>query len=283
MTHTRNRSNLTLLTFLTLLLASTLIATGCASTGTATSAAEAPEAPAKPDYTQEMGENGLPTPRALFSRSINATGGEEALRAVEYTTVKGKMAMPAMGMEGDMVLQTKAPNMMVMNIVLGGLGTMNTGFNGTHGWNDDPMSGPQLLEGRMLTEMKRQADLLAVFNYADTYPERETVEQTEFEGMQVYKVRLVDSDGVESTQYFDVDSSYLVGTVGVQTSPMGEAEITTILGDYKDFGAIKLPSNTTIKIMGMDIKQTITEVTFDPIEDAAFEPPASIQKLIDAQ
>ncbi len=281
MTHFKHKS---LKNLLFLIIAAALLAAGCATGGSGDAAAPAKAAAAaKPDFTQEMGENGLPTPRALLARFIEATGGEDTLRAGQSSTAKGKFMMPAMGMEGDLVLKAKAPNKMVMDIDLGGFGAMNTGFNGTHGWSDNPMAGPQLLEGPMLAELKKQADFFAVFNYDETYPTQETLEQVDFEGMQAYKVRLVDTEGNEATQYFDVETSFMVGTVGTQVSEMGEMEVTTVIGDYKAFGPIKVPTMTTLKMMGMEIQQTVSEINFDPIDDSAFTPPASIQKLIDAQ
>ncbi len=276
----RNRTK----SLVVLLAIAALVTVGCASGGgSAGDSMDAPKAAAKVDYTKEVGENGLPTPRALLARYVEATGGEEAIRSGEYSTVTGKFMMPAMGMEGELVLKTKAPNMMVMNIDLGGFGAMNTGFNGVHGWSDNPMAGPQLLEGQMLDEMKRQADFYAALNYDKMYPTQETQEQVEWEGVQAYKLHLVDAAGKESTQYFAVDSGLLVGTVGSQTSEMGEMEVTTIMGDYEQFGPVKVPTSTTMKMMGMEMQQTVTDVNFDPIDASEFNPPASIQKLIDAQ
>ena len=257
-------------------------AIGCASSG-APGAGDAPAPAAKPDYTQEMGENGLPTPRALVARFIEAIGGEEAIRAGDQATITGKMRMPAMGMEGSMTLYTKAPNMMNMMIDLGGFGAMNTGYNGEHGWSDNPMTGPQLLEGQMLTEMKRQADFYSELNYDENYPTQETLEEVDWEGSTAYKAKFVDTDGNETIQYFDKESSLLVGTEGKQTSEMGEMDVTTVLSDYQEFGGIKAPSKTVLKMMGMEIEQTVESVSFDPIDDAMFTPPEAIQKLIDNQ
>lgn len=254
---------------------------GCASTGSG-GGAEAPAA-AKPDYTQEIGENGLPTPRALVARFIEAIGGEEAIRSGEYATINGKMRMPAMGMEGTMTLYTKAPNMMNMQIDLGGFGSMNTGFNGEYGWNDSPMTGPQLLEGEMLTEVKRQADFYSELSYDENYPVQETLEEVDWEGSTAYKVKFVDADGKETIQYFDKESSLLVGTEGKQVSDMGEMDVTTVLSDYEEFGPVKAPTKTVLKMMGMEIEQTVEAVSFEPIDDAKFAPPEAIQKLIDNQ
>ena len=67
----------------------------------------------------------------------------------------------------------------------------------------------------------------------------------------------------------------------MQSSDMGEAEVTAVIGDYKDFDGLKLPGKTTTEVMGMEITQTIDEVIWDDVPEDAFEPPASIKALME--
>lgn len=135
----------------------------------------------------------------------------------------------------------------------------------------------------MLTEVQRQADFYSELNYDENYPTQETLEEVDWEGSAAYKVRFVDADGKETIQYFDKESSLLVGTEGTQTSEMGEMDVTTVLSDYQEYGPVKAPSKTVLKMMGMEIEQSVESVSFDPIDDSKFAPPEAIQKLIDNQ
>ena len=64
------------------------------------------------------------------------------------------------------------------------------------------MTGPQLLEGQMLTEVKRQADFYSELSYDENYPTQETLEEVDWEGSAAYKVKFADADGNETIQYF---------------------------------------------------------------------------------
>jgi hypothetical protein len=259
---------------------------GCASTkggggGAAEPAAAAKDSapPArKADVKSEVGANGLPTPAALLARYVDALGGESALRKHQSSTRKGKMAIAAMGMEGSTTIQAAAPDKLVMNIETG-MGAMNQGYNGTIGWSDNPMTGAQLLDGDQLASMKLQADFYGPLNYSKHFTSMETVEETTFDGQAAYKVKAVNTAGKEQTQYFAKDTGLLLGTQGIQSGPMGESEVKTTFADYKDFGGSKIPGKVTIDVAGMQIEQTVETVTFDDVDAAAFEPPASVKAL----
>ena len=268
------------------ILAATLVAilvlAGCASSkggGAPEPAARDSAPPAKKaDVRAEVGANGLPTPAALLARYVDALGGEKSLRAHQSSTRKGKMSIAAMGMEGATTVHAAAPDKLVMNIETG-MGAMNQGYNGEIGWSDNPMTGAQILEGDQLANMKLQADFFAPLNYSKHFTTMETVEETTFNGQAAYKVKLVNTAGKESTQYFAKDTGLLLGIQGVQSGPMGESEVKTSFSDYKDFAGSKIPGKVTIDVGGMQIEQTVETVTFDDVEASAFEPPAAVKAL----
>jgi hypothetical protein len=260
-----------------------LVLGGCASTrgggGGAAEAAKDSAPPAKKaDVKSEVGANGLPTPAALLARYVDALGGEAALRKHQSSTRKGKMSIAAMGMEGQTTMYAAAPDKMVMNIETG-MGAMNQGYNGEIGWSDNPMTGAQLLDGDQLATMKLQADFYGPLNYSKHFTSMETVEETEFAGQAAYKVKMVNTAGRESFQYFAKDGGLLLGSQGVQAGPMGESEVKTSFSDYKDFGGSKIPGKVTIDVAGMQIEQTVEAVTFDDVDPAKFAPPSAVAAL----
>jgi hypothetical protein len=273
----RNLMGMTLAVFCISILA----LAGCASTkggGTAEPAKDSAPPAKKADVRSEVGANGLPTPAALLARYVDAIGGESALRKHQSSTRKGKMSIAAMGMEGQTTMYAAAPDKMVMNIETG-MGAMNQGYNGEIGWSDNPMTGAQLLDGDQLAGMKLQADFYGPLNYSKHFTSMETLEETTFNGQAAYKVKLVNTAGKESFQYFAKDGGLLLGSEGVQAGPMGESEVKTTFSDYKDFGGFKGPGKVTIDVAGMQIEQTTETVTFDDVDPAAFEPPAAVKAL----
>jgi len=258
-------------------------AAGCRSTGPAAGDASVMAETPRVDVRNEVGENGLPTARALVARFVDALGGEKTLRAHSSSTTRGSMELAAMGMSGDLVRYAAAPDKMVMIIEMSGFGTMNQGFNGEVGWSDNPMQGATLLEGRQLHQMEQQAAYYGPLAYADLYPEMETVELTEFNGESAYKVRLVDEEGSEIFQYFSEESSLILGTEMQQENPQmgGTMDVRIKLADYEDFGGGLVPTQTVMEMMGMVIRQTVSEVTYDDVEETAFAPPDSVKALLE--
>ena len=111
----------------------------------------------------------------------------------------------------------------------------------------------------------------------------ETLELTDFNGESAYKVRLANAEGYESFQYFSEASSLLVGMEMTQENPQmgGTMEVKVKLADYEDFGGGLVPTLTTMEMMGMEIRQTVSEVTYDDVEASAFEPPDSVKTLME--
>ncbi len=269
-------------TRLLVLLASITLLTftvGCASTGGGGGGGG--DVAKAPDYTQEMGDNGLPTPRALNARYVEAVGGAAALRAKPSTNMKGTFELPAMGVSGDLVIHAQAPNLVVTNIEMGGMGSMSNGYNGEIGWSVNPMTGASLLEGTMLAQAADEANYWAELEFDTAYPESETVGETEWEGKAAYEVNLVGAGGTKQTRYYDKESSLVLGTVTTQVSEMGEAEVTIINNPYEEHDGIMVPMGQTMKMMGMEIKNTITEINYESAPEGAFEPPAEIKALLE--
>jgi hypothetical protein len=168
---------------------------------------------------------------------------------------------------------------MVMNIEMGGFGTLSQGYNGEIGWSDNPMAGANILDGKMLAQMKAQAAFYSPLGLEEYYPTRETVELSEWVGEPAYKVKMVSADGTEVLQYYSEETSLLLGQEGSQSSPQGDVHVTVEVGEYKDFGGVLAPTVTTLKMGGMEIKNTVDTITWDDVEASSFEPPDSIKAL----
>ena len=184
-----------------------------------------------------------------------------------------------MGVEGDLTIKAAAPNK-VHQIIETPMGSMETGYNGSVGWSINPFTGDSVLDGTALEAAKAQADFFGPLNYDALYTTRETLEETEFNGAMAYKVRLVDSAGGETIQYYDTKTSLLIGTEATQEGPQGAAEVTIMISDYKDFGGALTATKQVMSVQGMDIENVIESVTYDELTDADFELPASIQSKL---
>lgn len=219
----------------------------------------------------------LPSADEVIARAAEAAGGEKKIRAT--TSMRSTGTMDMAGMTAEVEIAARAPNLYAMKVNMANVGEVTMGFDGEVAWTDNPMTGPMILDGDQALQMIQDADFYKELNYQDRFPTRETVAKVDFAGQDSYKVRLVDQNGKELHQFFSVDSGLLVGFEGEQINDMGKVFVTTELSDYREIEGRKVPMTTTAKMMGMEVKVALDQVTFNDVEGAVFELPATIQAL----
>ena len=251
-----------------------LLLGGCATTGGTMAGDVAAPAP-EPSYKDEVGDNGLPTPRAILERYTDALGGREALEAHTSYTAKGKFSLAAMGVEGEVTRHAAAPGKMTM-VIETAMGNISSGFDGDVAWSVNPFAGNQVLDGTAREATRQQANFYGPLRYDDFFESQETLEEVDFEGETTYKVRLVDAAGGESIQYFSKESSLLVGLEAMQDG----AEVKVVLSDYKEFGGVMVAGKTVLHTQIGEIETTVESVTYDDVDPSAFELPDSIKSQL---
>lgn len=219
----------------------------------------------------------LPTAKHIVDRYVEAIGKGAAARQ-NFRHVVAEMTMPTGTMTMDM--KYARPNMMAFTIEMPGLGAMRSGFDGERGWSVNPMTGAQLMEGKELEQLVRQADFDATINLSRQFPSMTTVERSTANGQPCYNVRMVSSQQDTVVACFDVATGLMSQMRTRQESQMGRMETTVNMLDYKEFGGVKMPTRTVTQVMGQEITATIKSVSTDPIAPAEFEPPAEVKALI---
>lgn len=222
----------------------------------------------------------LPEAKTIIDRHVEAIGGREALKARKSTKVTAKLNVPANGMTADIEIFSMRPNKQLTRMNFAGIGEMQEGFDGTHGWSINPMSGPRLLTGDELTQRSLDADFDADVDIAAKYTAIKTLEKTTFDGRDCYKVSLTRKDGVEDIDFYDVQTGLKAGSINTRKNEMGAIQMTTTLKDYKKFGPILQPSVLKQNAMGTEMTTTITAVEFDGVDPSVFDLPAQIKALI---
>jgi len=162
---------------------------------------------------QTNSESNLPPAKEIISKFVKTIGGRAAFQKIQSQHMKGKFEMPAQGLSGDLEVFAKRPDKLAVKISLQGLGEILRGYNGAVGWSVDMATGPALLEGKMLEELREQADFDGVLHGEKKYKSMETVAIADFEGARCYQLKLVRNSGNEVNEYFDIKSGLLVGVV----------------------------------------------------------------------
>jgi hypothetical protein len=224
----------------------------------------------------------LPTPREIIDRFIKVTGGMDAYKKHASRTTSGYFEMPAMGMKGPMTIKQSSPNLMLVSIEFPGMGSMQQGYDGTVAWSIDPMSGPRLITGKQLDQMKREADFFSSVDILKNFESSKTVGVAEFAGEKCYQIKLESTDGITNA-YYSVATGLALGSKAVASTPQGEIPSITTISEYKDFGGVKVPTLTVIEAMGQK-QQIVTEtVLFDALPASEFVLPDAIKTLVGAE
>jgi hypothetical protein len=239
-----------------------------------------PGAPAAPAASPAAQPADLPSAADIFKRSLQAIGGEDAVRKHTCMRMDGTLAAAAMGMKGRMVVQALAPNLFLTSIDMDGIGSMKQGFDGTVGWTSNPMMGTQLLEGRTLDELRRSSDFYKDIDPSKLWKSATTKGVTTFINLPCYEVA-VEGDMGTGSLFYGVDDGLARGMRLTVDTPMGKVPTTTSMVEYKDFDGLKIASKTEIEAMGAKQVMTVDSVDFTPVDPKLFDLPPDVKALVD--
>ena len=256
----------------------TILAASLTSFAVAQDATTAPEqkAPAL-DATAKA-----PTPQELLEKNIELMGGKDAWMKIKDITMKGQFVVTGAGMGGPLMIRQKAPNQQLTTINISGIGEIKEGFDGTNGWELNPMTGPALKKGVALEQAARSAKFSALLNPLEGLTDARTAGTAEFDGQPCWEV-VAKGPGGDVKMYFSKSEGSMSGMSMTADSPMGPLNIITAMKGMKKFGDITVATNMTISMMGQSQSITISDVTFDPIESSVFDLPPQIATMVKAR
>lgn len=224
----------------------------------------------------------LPPATDIIAKYVAAIGGKDAIMKVTSIKQVATMEVPAVGLSATMEMFAAAPNKLASKTSIPGMGEMQNGFDGTVGWDMNPMQGPRVLTDKELTTMADNADFYASMLYsADRFSTMETVGDTTVAGEKAYKVKLVKKNSkTESTSYFSVATGLLLGATSTQETQMGTMTMTQLVSDYKAFDGLRFPTKIEQSMGPQSIKITIKELVVNGAPASAFAVPEQIKPLI---
>lgn len=219
------------------------------------------------------------TPQAILERYSKAVDPDGKIATVAGFRSSGTFEMPAAGISATFTALQRRPNQMTMSIVIGGMGELRQGFDGTTAWASDPMQGPRLMTGLEAAAMVDGADFRAMARPADLFSAMELAGEADLDGEKCMRVKLTWKSSRVSTECFSVATGLIIESRGTQSSPQGEVETIARMYDYKPIGGILMPHRTVNSMMGTQQVLTITEVVVGEQDAKAFELPPEIKAL----
>lgn len=203
---------------------------------------------------------------AIFERYLRAStlDNPEIMRSIQSNHMVMRLEIPAMGMNARAEMWWVAPNQMLMETQLDGLGTITQGYDGERGWMYDPTLGPRLLEGDELAQVKFQSEPYGDLDFDTRYSVLETVQQTDLFGETAWELKAVPRDWpVEIRYFFSTESGLLIASEQEVASPMGKIRATTRFSDYREAGGMLSPYLMEQKVMGMSQVMTVELVEYN--------------------
>ncbi len=198
----------------------------------------------------------------------SAIGGSDNIMSVQDKTTKLKGMIQGMNLE--VTISQKAPNKLYQ-LVDFGVGQQKTVFDGERGIQSG-MGQERELTGEALEMVKIDADMFAYLNY-DKYGVKGEVKGVEnLDGVEAYKVELILSSGKKITQYFDVNSKFLIQQVSSMSSPQGSFTQSINFSDYKEVNGVKYPHKLSQKIGPQSIDLEVSSIEINTgIDDNLFK------------
>lgn len=163
-----------------------------------------------------------------------------------------------------------------MKMNLPAIGEMEMGFDGKTAWSTSAGAGPTIHDG-----VPKSLAGLAKFNDFPLARARLAyVGRREIGPRTVEAIRAVYPDSQVAIHYFDVKTGLMAGMDPEGASPPPAGRMTISFDDYQRFGRVLQSTKLTTLVQGHEMVVRTLSVSFDPISDSRFEPPAAVRELL---
>ena len=242
-----------------------------------------PAAPAKPAAAPATP---LPATEAIFTKYVQALGGNAAIGKITTLVHKGSVEMlipappappgtppvpPAMG-TAPVEFDRKIPGKQLVSIQFPGRPANMVGFDGTIGWHGTPLREDT---GGELGLLKELAEFPPASKFTDDHTKVQVDAMEKIDGHDAYRVVGMRPDGSAIDRlYFDAQTGLLLRSYTTMQSVLGAFPEETNYDDYRDVSGVKIPY--TIRLVSAEGNRTYKWAQVDanaPVEDSEFTKP----------
>ena len=223
----------------------------------------------------------LPTPEEVLEKHVEALGGRENLAKHKSSISTVKLTINPVGVGGSMTVVQSKPKGYIKGEITG-IGTVESGYDGQVAWENNPVTGPRVLEGEeavMTTFEFRHGPE----EYKAAYEKMEVLGEATVDGKPAWKLSLTPK-GVTSpiVSYFSKSSGMLLKTEMEMNTPMGRIRMESVPQDYREVEGIMVPHRIVQKMLNIEQVIELQKIEVNPeVPAQRFEPPAEVKKLIE--
>ncbi len=213
----------------------------------------------------------------LLQKNYEAKGGLENLKAIKTLYIEGKMINTQQNVEMPMKMWFKKPNKIRTEVEMMGKKIVQA-YDGEKAWWIMPFLGPEpkLMPEEQAKNIKEQKDSLSpLVDYKKRGIKIELLGKDDFEGTEVYKLKLTYKNGKVVYYYLDADTGIELKAESFVSRGGEERKVETVFSDYKKVNGIYFPFTMEMKsgdINSGTMSFTKIEVNKE-IPDSIFEMP----------
>ena len=217
----------------------------------------------------------------LLAKMIEAYGGEANLRKHTSSTTKIDVDFENQGVQGEGVINARAPNLTSSDIRLIALGkqigTVVSYFDGSNGGELLSFAPEEIYSGKRLEDIRAGSDFYDVLNWKKNYHSISVKRMAKIGDDDVYVVQRQSAKGTPITDYISTKSFLVLKRDLVIPSETAGIELpqTDMLSDYRPVDGVMVPFKiVSNNIANGDVVVRIKELKFDqPIPESVFKKP----------
>jgi Protein of unknown function (DUF620) len=228
-------------------------------------------------YAQDAPKASI-TPDEIMEKSIQASGGREAMMKLTSLAGSGTMDIVSMGAKATTEVYAKAPDKRLTVTKVEGYGEIKEGYDGKIAWSMEPQNGLVELSGDRLAAARRDAQFNGELRWKELYPKAEVTGKEQVAGRDCWVLKLTPTEGKPVVRYYDAETFLMAKVVVSADTPQGPAEIPVEFSDWRDIGnGVKGPYTMKVTVPGVgELITKYTEMKFNvEIDDAKFGKPAN--------
>ncbi|HEY3440689.1 MAG TPA: hypothetical protein VGK29_08065 [Paludibaculum sp.] len=221
---------------------------------------------AKPDLTAED----------IIEKSIQASGGRDAMMKMTSLAAKGSMEIVAMGGTAATEMYAKAPDKRLNITTVEGYGEVKQGYDGKIAWSSEPQNGLVDISGDQLSATRRESQFNAELRWKDLYKSAAVTGKEKAGDRDCWAVKFTPAEGKPINRCYDAETFLVDKVITSVVSPEGPAEVSVLLSDYRDIGnGTKQPYTLKITMPGIgDLITKYKEYLYNvDLDDAKFAKP----------
>lgn len=215
----------------------------------------------------------------VLSNYYDAVGGVDGWRGLETMTASGTLNVANGMMQGPFEIIQKRPAMARMELTVQGMEIISA-YDGETAWQIMPFTGstePQVADPTTARQLIEQADLDGpLIGWKEAGHRVELSGRESVGGVEAIKLRVTLNTGDVSYYYLDAEDYVPIRIVAVRQVQGQEAQLTTILDEYREVGGLLFPFRIQI-----DTPVGTQALAFDrievnvPVDERVFEMPSS--------